>query len=213
MQSVFAYPPETLEYLPEDYFVPLDLAALFPDQPEAPLEIDLGSGDGTFLVESARRNPEHRFLGVERLKGRVRKTTRKAARLGLTNLRLMRIDSPYFVRHLLPPGSVRVLHFMFPDPWPKRKHAGNRLFQPAFLDAVAIALCPGGEMRISTDNLPYFEQMREVFSVHPVLTEEPGWNPGPDYPQTDFERYFRGQGLPIYRALLRRPPAGLPLPF
>ena len=45
--------------------------------------------------------------------------------------------------------------------------------------------------------------MRKVFEAHNGFAEEP-WTPGPDYPQTDFERLFRSQGLPIHRALLRR---------
>ena len=57
MQSVFLIPPDSVEFLPENYFVPLDLAALFPERPNAPLEVDLGSGDGSFLVEMAQRAP------------------------------------------------------------------------------------------------------------------------------------------------------------
>ena len=60
----------------------LDLAALFPAA--QPLEIELGSGDGSFLVEYARRHPDRNFIGVERLLGRVRKLERKGRRGGLS---------------------------------------------------------------------------------------------------------------------------------
>lgn len=208
MQSVFHFPPETVEFIPADYFAPLDLRAMFPDGAGRPLEVDLGSGDGAFLVEMARRTPEHLFLGVERLLGRVRKTSRRCARAGLRNVRLLRIESQYLVRYLLPPGSVSVMHVMFPDPWPKRKHQSRRLIQREFLDSVWNALAPDGELRLSTDDLPYYEQMRAVFGIHPGFCEERSgigpWDPGSDYPQTDFERHFRAQGLPIYRARLRK---------
>ncbi len=205
--SVFHFDPEEVPFEPGDYFAPLDLAAMFPGREAAPLEVDVGSGDGGFLVERASRKPERRFIGVERLLGRVRKTARRAARANATNVRLLRIESHYFVRYLLPPGSVNVMHLMFPDPWPKVRHHKRRIFQREFLDAVAQALAPGGELRLSTDDLPYYEQMCEVFGEHPAFSEErPGgspWDPGVDYPQTDFERYFRADGLPIYRAKLR----------
>ena len=203
MQSVFLIPPDSVEFLPADYFAPLDLADVFPGRADAPLEVDLGSGDGSFLVEMTRRFPERNFLGVERLLGRVRKTCRRMARTGATNGRVIRVESHYLVRHLLPRASVRVLHVMFPDPWPKRHHHPRRLIQTGFLDDAREALAPGGELRLTTDNLPYFEHMRAVFGAHCGFAVEP-WTPGPDYPQTDFERLYRGQGLPIHRALLRR---------
>lgn len=195
--------PEQVEYIPQNYFTPQSLSALFPGREKAPLQIDLGSGDGAFLLKMAASHPEENFIGVERLLGRIRKTCRKVARAGLCNVRLMRIESLYFLQYLLPPATANVIHVMFPDPWPKKRHHNRRLVQTGFLNAVHVALQAGGELRLTTDDLPYFEHMREVFTPHPGFREEP-WTPGPDYPQTDFERFFRGQGQPIYRACLRR---------
>ena len=56
---------------------PIRLSELFPK--EQPLEVELGSGDGSFLVEYARQHPERNFIGVERLLGRVRKMERKCS--------------------------------------------------------------------------------------------------------------------------------------
>ena len=77
----------------------IDLAKLFPA--DQPLEVELGSGDGSFLVEYARRHAGHNFIGVERLLGRIRKLDRKGRRAGLTNLRGVRIESSYFLEYLL----------------------------------------------------------------------------------------------------------------
>jgi len=203
MESVFAFPPETVEYLPENYFAPLDLSAIFPGREGAPLEIDLGCGDGAFLTAVAEAAPERNFLGVERLLGRVRRCTRKAARAGLANVRLLRIESHYFLRYLLPPASASVIHVMFPDPWPKRRHHAKRLIQPDFLDAAQAALAPEGELRFTTDDLPYYTHTLEVSGKHSGF-HQCAWEPGDGYPQTDFERGFRAEGLPIYRVLLRK---------
>ncbi len=203
MQSPFLVSPESYDFTPENYFAPMKIEDLFPERPLAPLEVELGAGDGSFFAEMVRRTPERNFLAVERLYNRMQKIGRKMARFGARNGRLMQIESHYLVRYLLPPESVTTFHIMFPDPWPKRRHHANRLIQTDFLDAVARALIPCGELRLTTDNLPYFEHMRAVFEPHPGFKEEP-WEPGADYPQTDFERGFRAQGLPIYRALLRK---------
>jgi hypothetical protein len=66
---------------------PLDLAALFSQAPAQPLEVELGCGDASFIVEYARRNPATNFIGVERLLGRLQKLDRKGRRAGLGNLR------------------------------------------------------------------------------------------------------------------------------
>ena len=203
MQPTFVFPPDRVHVELDDLFSPLDFAALFPDRPNAPMELDLGCGDGSFLTAMAARAPDRNFLGVERLLGRVRRTCRRAAAKGLSNVRVVRLETLYLLRFLIPEGAVATLHLMFPDPWPKRRHQRRRVFQSEFLDVAGAALEPGGELRLTTDDAPYFKHMRAVFAAHLGFCEE-FWDPGEDYPQTDFERHFRTQGLEIYRALLRR---------
>jgi len=82
----------------------LDADKLFPKQ--QPLEVELGCGDASFLVDYARRIPDRNFIGVERLLGRIAKLDRKGRRAGLTNLRGVRIESSYFLRYLLPTHSA-----------------------------------------------------------------------------------------------------------
>src|SRR6185369_10621422 len=117
-----------------------------------PLEIELGTGDGSFLAQWAAAHPDRNFLGVERLLGRLRKLDRKGRRLGLQNLRLMRIEASYFLRYLLPPESLSDLHLYFPDPWPKRRHRKNRLVNEEFINDTSRALCPGGRIWLRTDH-------------------------------------------------------------
>ena len=69
---------------------PLGLEELF-TQPQ-PVELEIGCGDGGFLLEYARRHPERNFLGVERLLGRVRKLSKRGQHAGLNNLRLLRLS-------------------------------------------------------------------------------------------------------------------------
>src|SRR5208283_5964383 len=121
---------------------PLDLAELFP-KPQ-PLEVELGCGDASFLVDYARRHPERNFIGVERLLGRIRKLDRKGQRAGLTNLRGVQIESAYFLQYLLPPRAASALHVYFPDPWPKKKHHKHRLINEGFPRLAQGALAPGG---------------------------------------------------------------------
>src|SRR6266700_7079188 len=136
---------------------PLEPAALFARA--QPLEVELGSGDGSFAVGYAQLHPERNFLAVERLLGRLRKVDRKGLRAGLANLRLIRIEAAYLLEFLLPRGSMQALHVYFPDPWPKRKHRKNRLVNARFTELARPALMPGGTVHLRTDDPDYFAQM------------------------------------------------------
>jgi tRNA (guanine-N7-)-methyltransferase len=170
----------------------IDLVGLFPAK--QPLEVELGSGDASFLVEYARRHPERNFLGVERLLGRIQKLHRKGSRLGLTNLRGLRIESAYCLEYLLPPDSVTALHIYFPDPWPKLKHRRHRLIQSGFPTRVGRVLQSGGVVYLRTDDADYFRQMQEVFGGDPRFqrVETPAELQAVT---TDFERDFNAQGI------------------
>jgi tRNA (guanine-N7-)-methyltransferase len=175
----------------------LDLARLFPSC--QPLEVELGSGDGSFLAQYAVQHPERNFIGIERLLGRLRKLERKGRRLNLTNLRLMRVEAAYFLEWLLPPQSIQALHIYFPDPWPKRKHLRHRLINEHFPKLASHALRAGGSVYLRTDNADYFSRMRKAFAASPFFAEVPT-------PEalaavlTDFERGFLRRGVPTLRA-------------
>jgi len=175
----------------------LDVAGLFPKN--QPLEVELGCGDASFLVEYARRNPGKNFIGVERLLGRLCKLDKKGRRAGLTNLRGVRIESSYFLQWLLPPHSATVLHIYFPDPWPKKRHRKNRLIGESFPALARAALAPGGKVYLRTDDADYFQQMTEVFDVDKNFREI-------EAPVelvellTDFEKEFQSRGIKTLRA-------------
>jgi len=178
----------------------IDLRRLFVR--DQPLEVELGSGDSSFLVEYARRNPDHNFIGVERLLGRIRKLDRKGRRAGLVNLRGVRIECSYFLEYLLPPHSATALHVYFPDPWPKRRHWRHRLINERFPALASQALVPGGSIYLRTDDQAYFAQMAAVFGASPLF--QPVETPADLCALlTDFERDFQARGVTTLRAAYR----------
>jgi len=175
----------------------IDLGELFA-KPQ-PLEVELGCGDASFLVEYARQHPKRNFIGVERLLGRLQKLDKKGRRLGLGNTRGVRIESAYFLEYLLPPHTATALHIYFPDPWPKKKHRRHRLINKAFPALVRTVLVPGGSVFLRTDDTDYFQQMTEVFGAADFFkkTATPAALAAIT---TDFERDFNAQGIPTLRA-------------
>jgi tRNA (guanine-N7-)-methyltransferase len=178
----------------------LDLVRLFGRS--APLYVDLGCGDGSFLCEMAQQFPERNFLGIDRLTKRVQKVRRKADRI--ENVQVLCADTLFAVRHLLPENSVKAFYLLFPDPWPKRRHQRRRIFTREFLDAIAAALEENGFLQIATDQLDYFHQVERLSCAHAefeVVSLPPG---DAVLPLTKFEKKFREQALPIYRLTLRK---------
>lgn len=188
------------ELVPANCFQPLDLLPIFGRV--APLEVDLGCGDGSFLVARAVENRVHDFLGIERLLGRVRTACRKIERAGLTNARVLRFEITYAVEHLLPDESVAALHIMFPDPWPKRRHAGRRLLTAGFLASMHRALQPDGTVLIATDDSEYFRQISQLAAQSPQFAIAAGPSPPPT--PSRFEKRFTDRGVPIHRLALRK---------
>jgi tRNA (guanine-N7-)-methyltransferase len=178
----------------------LDIVELFGRK--APLHVDLGCGDGSFLCETARQLPMKDFLGIERLTKRVEKVRLKAEKI--ENVRIVRADSLFALRDLLPESSVETFYLLFPDPWPKRRHQFRRTFTREFLDAVAVALERHGVLRVATDQLDYFQQMERLSRAHLQFEILPPPPDDPVLPMTKFERRFREQGAPIYRLALRK---------
>jgi tRNA (guanine-N7-)-methyltransferase len=177
-------------------FEPYDWAHLFGNS--HPVEVELGAGDGGFILELARRHPERNFFALERLLGRARKIAKRGQERSLRNLKVLRLESSYFIQRLCPPESVAVVHIMFPDPWPKKRHHKHRLIQPRFLDLLARVLVAGGEVRFTTDHEGYFNWAMEHWSQAPGWRDGGTWDAAED-PRTDFELLFREEGRMIYR--------------
>ena len=125
------------------------------------------------------------------------------ARRNIENVRLLRIETAYALRYVLPLESVAVAHVLFPDPWPKRYHHPRRLIQDGFMEALHGILAAGGELRIKTDDEPYFQWMEKIIERAKGY-ERLEWTEDPAELRTDFERRFIAQGLPIYRARLKK---------
>jgi tRNA (guanine-N7-)-methyltransferase len=188
------------ELVPANCFEPLDLREIY--HRIAPLEVDLGCGDGSFLAAIAEKNPRHDFLGIERLLGRVRAACRRVERAGLGNARVLRFEISYAVERLLPASSVTVFHLMFPDPWPKRRHASRRLVTENFLTAMDRALVSDGIVRIATDDSVYFRHMMQLVSPSPLFAINSG--AAPTSAVSKFEKRFTHHGFAIHRLELRK---------
>ena len=177
----------------------------------APTELEIGFGKGRFILRSAQAMPERNFLAVELASKYYRMALRRADRRGLTNLKLMKGDALYLMRHVLPDASLRAIHILFPDPWPKKRHNKRRMFRPEFMSAVLRVLADGGELNAASDHADYWEDIVPEVAAFPLLQKRPEFSldarlPTGEVGHTNYEVKYRDSGRPIYQATWRRRP-------
>jgi len=166
---------------------PVDWQSVFGRSAPRVLEVGFGMGDATAQVAAAQ--PQTDFLGVEVHPPGVGALLKRIGELGLPNLRIVQHDAVEVLQQMLLPASLAGVHVWFPDPWHKKRHHKRRLIQPPLVALLASRLAPGGYLHCATDWQPYAEQMLEVLSGEPVLTNTAaGYAPRPAWrPQTKFE--------------------------
>lgn len=170
----------------------------------APRVLDLGCGNGRFLVASALARPTHDHLGVELVPPALRMAVARAGERGLTNCKFAWGEASAFLRERVPAGSLAEIHLYHPQPYYEASKTDRRQLTPAVLACMHRALEPGGILVFQTDNKAFWTY---ACAIVPALFE---WRvhegPWPDAPagRTLREIRARAQGLTIWRAQGRR---------
>ena len=170
--------------------------------PGGPLCVEVGFGGGEFLLGLARLNPDSRFVGIECFGEGHRRLMKAVAEAGLTNAISM-VGDAYVVMNLaFHDASLTSLMVNFSDPWPKARHARNRLLSEEFLRIVARKLAPCGKVYAATDDVSYAEQASQVFSAQSELESrhpgQPWLHQSPHPIQTRYERKWIAEGRPLH---------------
>jgi tRNA (guanine-N7-)-methyltransferase len=171
----------------------IDADACFdPDLKGQPLVLEIGFGMGEATAHIAQVLPQTRFVCCEVHEPGVGALLKRIGEHGLRNIRIIAHDAVEVLRDMIAHDSLDGVHLFFPDPWHKKRHHKRRLVQPALVHQLALRLKPGGYIHMATDWLPYAEQMAQVLSAEPLLTNTShhpeGWADKPHYrPLTKFE--------------------------
>lgn len=131
-----------------------------------PFICEIGSGHGHFLTGYAAAHPEKVCVGIDIVRERVMRATRKRDRAKLPGLHFILADASDFLAALPEAASFAAIFVLFPDPWPKRRHHKNRLLQSVFLDRLAARSAPGTRFYFRTDHEAYFTAVAETIRTH-----------------------------------------------
>jgi tRNA (guanine-N7-)-methyltransferase len=145
--------------------VVLDPASLFRDRP-AEIWLEVGFGSGEHAVEQARRRPDIGFIGCEVFVNGIAALLAGVERSALTNLRIFDDDARLLMA-VLPEASLSRVFLLFPDPWPKARHAKRRFIGERNVAVLSRLLATGGELRVATDDPGYVRWTLQHLSHHP----------------------------------------------
>ena len=177
---------------------PLDWQEVFGRR--APIVLDLGCGNGRFVLASALARPDCDHLGVDILPCVIRYATRRANQRGLWNVRFAVCSGNDFLEKYVTPSSVAEIHIYHPQPYEDPNEISRRMVTPQFLARVHRSLAPDGLLVIQTDNLPYWRYMATIIPRFFEFHEQKGpWSDAPAG-RTRREIVARSKGLPIFRA-------------
>ncbi len=141
--------------------LPLDWNQIF--RRTAPLVVEVGCGNGEYLISEAGRYPGKNFIGIELSLASAQRAQRRIHRGKLPNVRIMRDDAKFALREIFPENSLSEVIMNFPDPWPRTRHKNRRLISPEFAGVLAGVLEMGGKFELYTDQGWYTDDTRAVF--------------------------------------------------
>lgn len=185
------------------FSLPIGKKDIFCD--EKPLILEIGFGEGEFLINAAQCDESRNYLGIEIKRGRFRKAVRAAGKLSLENLKFLHIEAEVALRQVFRERMFDLVLVNFPDPWPKKRHSKHRMFNREFISCLARVLTKSGRIVIKTDQLNYIEQIVSEFKRSPLFRTT---HPPPGFvearreeTETKFEKHFREASQKIFSAV------------
>ena len=170
-----------------------------------PIHLEIGMGKGDFLLESALRNPNINYIGVERYDTIVAKALEKIEPFHLNNIKIIKCDAKE-VGDIIN-KEIDILYLNFFDPWPKKKHHKRRLTHPIFLNIYDKLFKADKVIILKTDNIELFDYSIEMLKEYGYKIEEISRdleNSNIPNIKTEYERKFIAKGIKINYLKVRK---------
>lgn len=199
-------PLDDLKIVPENYPRPiteLDWLEIF-ENGKCPDILDIGCGKGHFLLDLAEVNKDKNFLGIEIREYPVEWINEVAVGENLLNCHAIRYSVANRLDFIMT-NTIEKIFYLFPDPWPKRKHFKKRAFKESFLEDCYRVMKDDAKLYLATD-LDYINdyhiEVIEKFGKFTFrqLSNRVNW----DFPYTNKEKFCIRKDIEVFRLIVSK---------
>lgn len=159
-----------------------------------PIEIEIGTGKGNFIIGKATANPNINYIGIEKYDSPLVAAVKKLEESTLSNLKLVCYDA-LGIENIFD-KEIDKIYLNFSDPWPKKRHAKRRLSSPIFLTRYENLFKGNKVIEMKTDNDDLYEYSKESFVDFGYQIEENDTNHFAEI-RTEYEDKFISLGKNI----------------
>lgn len=168
-------------------------------------QLEIGSGNGEFLLNMAEKFKDQTFFGIEYKKKYIEKTLQKTIKKGLDNVRLLCSEAETAISFVFPEKFFDTIHINFPDPWPKKRHTSRRVVNEIFVKKISTILKDDGKVFIASDVEEYFLNIVSLLKKNGFI--EMCWekHTSSERPyKTKYEKAFLFKNKKIFYSLLKK---------
>lgn len=178
-----------------------DIRSIFQDA-ERHLKVEIGFGNGVFIFERAKAEPDVNFVGVELYHRGITALAKRIKKSNVENLIIAYSDAKKFLAHSIRDDDIMELYINFPDPWPKKRHKKRRLVNVNFAQLAYLKLRNNGKIYLATDSEDYGKNMLISFEGIKGFKNMAGrlkfTEKLHDHITTKYEKQFLSDGKKIY---------------
>lgn len=173
----------------------------------APLDLEIGCGNGFHAIAYAKSSPERHLIAIERTHNKFRSfQSRLKGHPQLKNINAIHSDAISWVSHCLPEEALSRVFLLYPNPYPKSRQANHRWVNMPFFGYLLRCLKPGGELVLATnEEFYYLEARKRAVQTWGLEVKEDEVVSSAAKPRTHFEKKYLERGETCWNLVFRRP--------
>ncbi|KAK7266802.1 hypothetical protein RIF29_19458 [Crotalaria pallida] len=180
--------------------------------PAQPLVVDIGSGNGLFLLEMAKKRQGSNFLGLEINEKLVLRCLDSIHQSGLRNGYFVATNATSTFRSIVStyPGKLVLVSIQCPNPDFNKPEHRWRMLQRSLIEAVVDLLAFDGKVFLQSDVETVAIRMKEQFLRYgkgklDLMHGQSEWlGQNPFGVRSDWEKHVLERGAPMYRMMFSK---------
>ena len=163
-------------------------------------ELEIGSGNGEFAIQSAKKHPEHQFIAIEKSRTLFHRMQNESHKYNLCNLWVIHTNAVWWVSHFVPEKSLNKVYILYPNVYIKSCQANLRWFNRPFMPYLLHCLVIGGQLEMRTNDRNYYQECKLKMKNYDFIKKTQDFDLE-NKPCTAFERKYMARGQ-ICRSLV-----------